>query len=188
LRNCRLPDNANVVLADTVGFIRHLPHELVAAFKSTLQEASESDLLMHVIDAHSEHRDDVMRDVNQVLVDIGADKISRLEVFNKIDLLENCNPRIDRDDIGKPIRVWLSAQTGEGVDLLLSTLGELLKPSRVIRTCRLRPEQGDIRAKLFSCAKIIAEHINDTGDTNLIFEIDNKNLGLLKNIKTEEVH
>jgi GTP-binding protein HflX len=188
LRNCRLPDNANVVLADTVGFIRHLPHELVAAFKSTLQEASEADLLMHVIDAHSEHRDDVMRDVNQVLVDIGADKISRLEVFNKIDLLENCNPRIDRDDSGKPIRVWLSAQTGEGVDLLLSTLGELLKPSRVIRTCRLRPEQGDIRAKLFSCAKIIAEHINDTGDTNLIFEIDNKNLGLLKNIKTEEVH
>ena len=187
LRNCRLSDNTNIVLADTVGFIRHLPHELVAAFKSTLQEASEADLLLHVIDAHSEHRDEVIQDVNHVLTDIGADKINRLEIFNKIDLLDNCNPRIDRDDTGKPVRVWISAHSGAGIDLLFSALNQLLKPSRVIRKCRLSPEQGDIRAKLFSCAKIIEEHINETGDTKLIFEIDPKNLGLLKNIETEEV-
>jgi GTPase len=187
LRNCHLPDNNEIVLADTVGFIRHLPHELVAAFKSTLQEASEADLLLHVIDAHSEHRDDNIRDVNQVLTEIGADKIRRLEVYNKIDLLETSAPRIDLDETGNPVRVWLSAHTGAGVELLLLALSQLLKPSRVIRKCWLRPDQADIRAKLFSCAKIIEEHINETGDTKLTFEIDNKNLGFLKAIEIEEV-
>ncbi len=186
LRACQLPNKGEVVLADTVGFIRHLPHELVASFKSTLQEAATSDLLLHVIDAQSENRDEIIAEVNRVLDEIGADKIKRIEVFNKIDLLSDRQPRIDRDESGNPVRIWLSAQTGIGIDLLLNVLAELFTPSKYKKICYLKPDQGDIRAKLFSCAKIIDEHINDSGGSDLIIEIDNKYLGLLRSVVTEE--
>ena len=175
------------VCADTVGFIRHLPHELVAAFKSTLQEASEADLLLHVIDAYSDDRDEIIVQVNNVLEDIEADKVRQLEVFNKIDLLDNIQPHIDRDDSGNPIRVWLSAETGEGVDLLFQVLAELFSVTKVKRRCYLRPDQGHIRAKLFTCAKIIDEHIDDFGENELVIEIDVRYLGLLKEVITEEI-
>jgi GTPase len=187
LRSCKLPNSTEIVLADTVGFIRHLPHELVAAFKSTLQEASEADLLLHVIDAHSEDRDEIITQVNQVLEEIEADKIRQLEVFNKIDLLENIEPHIDRDDAGIPLRVWLSAVTGVGVDLLNQALAELFSITKVKKRCWLLPDQNHVRAKLFSCAKIIDEHIDDSGANELIIEIDVRHLGLLKDVKTEDM-
>ena len=187
LRSCKLPNSTEIVLADTVGFIRHLPHELVAAFKSTLQEASEADLLLHVIDAHSEDRDEIINQVNRVLEEIEADKIKQLEVFNKIDLLDNIEPHIDRDDAGNPVRVWLSAETGAGVDLLFEALAELFSITKVRKRCWLQPDQGYVRAKLFSCAKLIDEHIDDSGANELIIEIDVRHLGLLKDVKTEEV-
>ena len=187
LRSCQLPNNSEIVIADTVGFIRHLPHELVAAFKSTLQEASEADLLLHVIDAYSEERDVIIEQVNQVLEDIDADKVRQVEVFNKIDLLENIQPHIDRDDEGNPIRVWLSAETGEGVELLYQVLAELFSNTKVKRRCYLRPDQGNIRAKLFTCAKIIDEHIDDFGMNEVLIDIDVRYLGLLKDVKNEEV-
>jgi GTPase len=187
LRNCRLPNNTDIVLADTVGFIRHLPHELVASFKSTLQEASEADLLLHVVDVNSENRDGIIKEVKQVLSEIGADDIRCIEVFNKIDLLENGQPKVDRDDEGNPIRVWLSAETGQGIDMLLAVLAEQFAPTKNRRKCYLRSDQGQIRAKLFTCAKIIDEHINDSGGSDLIIEIDNKYLGLLSAIQTEEI-
>jgi len=183
-----LPNSSEIVLADTVGFIRHLPHELVAAFKSTLQEASEADLLLHVIDANSDDRDEIIVQVNQVLEDIEADKIRQLEVFNKIDLLDNIQPHIDRDDSGNPVRVWLSAETGDGVDLLYQVLAELFSIAKVKRRCYLQPDQGNIRAKLFTCAKIIDEHIDDSGASELVIEIDVRHLGLLKEVKTEEIN
>ncbi|GAB6139836.1 GTPase HflX [Methylosoma difficile] len=187
LRNCRLSNNNDVVLADTVGFIRHLPHELVAAFKSTLQEASDADLLLHVIDAHSDDRDDIMVQVNKVLTDINADKIRQIEVFNKIDLLDNIKPHIDRDDQGNPIRVWLSAATGAGLELLLQALAEVFTNNKVRKRCHLTASQGDIRGKLFSCTKIIDEHIDDQGGCQLDIEIDVKHLGLLKNVHCEDL-
>jgi GTP-binding protein HflX len=187
LRSCSLPGNGAIVLADTVGFIRHLPHELVAAFKSTLQEASSADLLLHVIDASCEDRDEIINQVNQVLEDIEADKIRQLEVFNKIDLLANIQPHIDRDDSGNALRVWLSAETGAGVDLLYQVLAELFSTAKVKRRCRLQPGQGNIRAKLFTCAKIIHEHIDDFGASDLVIEIDVKHLGLLKSVENEAV-
>ncbi|WP_411727309.1 ribosome rescue GTPase HflX [Methyloglobulus sp.] len=187
LRSCRLPNNTDCVLADTVGFIRHLPHELVASFKSTLQEVSEADLLLHVVDVHSENRDGIIVEVNHVLGEIGADKIKCIEVFNKIDLLDARRPKIDRDELGNPLRVWLSAETGQGIDLLLNVLAEQFANSKNKKKCYLRPDQGQIRAKLFTCAKIIDEHINDSGGSDLIIEIDNKYLGLLKAIETEEM-
>jgi len=187
LRNCKLPNSSEIVLADTVGFIRHLPHELVAAFKSTLQEASEADLLLHVIDANSEDRDDTIDQVNQVLEDIDAGEIRQLQVFNKIDLLPDLQPRIERDDVGNPVRVWLSAETGVGVDLLYQALAEIFSNTKVNIKCFLQPNQGDIRAKLFACAKIISEKTDDFGACELVIEIDTKYLGLLKSVETERI-
>jgi len=187
LRNCRLSNSSEIVLADTVGFIRHLPHELVAAFKSTLQEASEADLLLHVIDASSDDRAETIYQVNQVLDDIDADEVRQLEVFNKIDLLDGIQPRIERDDAGNPVRVWLSAETGAGVDLLFQALAEIFSNTKVQRRCYLQPDQGDIRAKLFACAKIISEKTDDFGGCELIVEIDTKYLGLLKSVEIEEI-
>ncbi|MDD5411967.1 MAG: GTPase HflX [Methylobacter sp.] len=187
LRNCQLPNSTEIVLADTVGFIRHLPHELVAAFKSTLQEASEADLLLHVIDANAEDRDETINQVNQVLEDIEADEIRQLEIFNKIDLLGEISPKIDRDDTGNPIRVWLSAETGEGVELLYQALAEIFSNTKVKRRCYLQPDQGDIRAKLSAYANIIDEQIDDLGACELVIEIDAKHLGLLRTVETAEI-
>lgn len=185
LRNCRLPNNSEIVLADTVGFIRHLPHELVAAFKSTLQEASEADLLLHVIDAHAEDRDDTIVEVNQVLREIGAEKIRQLEVYNKIDLLEGSRSRIDRDETGKPTRVWLSAITGEGENLLLQALAELFSVRKIRMRCLFRPEQGDIRAKIYAYATIIEEQVGEDGISEMIIEIDPKHSGFLESARIE---
>lgn len=187
LRNCKLPNSSEIVLVDTVGFIRHLPHELVAAFKSTLQEASEADLLLHVIDASSDDRAETIYQVNQVLEDIDANEVRQLEVFNKVDLLDGIQPRIERDDVGNPVRVWLSAETGAGVDLLYQALAEIFSNTKIKRTCHLRPDQGDIRAKLFACAKIISEETDDLGGCELVVEIDTKYLGLLKSVEVEQI-
>ena len=187
LRSCQLPNSSEIVLADTVGFIRHLPHELVAAFKSTLQEASEADLLLHVIDSHSDEREEIITQVNQVLADINADKIRQIEVYNKIDLLDGIAPHINRDEHGNPVRVWLSAESGEGVELLSQVLAELFSVTKVQKRCYLRPDQGNIRAKLFTCAKIIDEHIDDFGANALLIEIDVRHLGLLKDVQTSDV-
>ncbi|HEY8158551.1 MAG TPA: ribosome rescue GTPase HflX [Methylobacter sp.] len=187
LRNCKLPNNSEIVLADTVGFIRHLPHELVAAFKSTLQEATEADLLLHVIDASSEDRAETIYQVKQVLEDIKANEVRQLEVFNKIDLLADISPRIERDDVGNPVRVWLSAETGAGVDLLYQALAEIFSNTKVKIKCYLQPDQGDIRAKLFACAKIISEKTDDFGACELVIEIDTKYLGVLKSVESEKI-
>jgi len=187
LRLCSLENGSDVVLADTVGFIRHLPHELVAAFRSTLQEASEADLLLHVIDANADDRDETITQVNEVLNSIDASEINQLQVFNKIDLLESVQPHIDRDETGKPVRVWLSAHTGAGVELLYQALSELFASTKVKRRCYLSAAQGNVRAKLFDFSKIIHEEIDENGHWDITIEIDKKYLGLLKSVKTEKI-
>jgi GTP-binding protein HflX len=124
LRRLNLPGGEPIVLADTVGFIRHLPHDLVAAFRSTLEETREASLLLHVLDASHERRHDNIGQVNNVLTEIGADEVPQIEVFNKIDQVPATSPKLERDAEGRPVRVWLSARTGEGVDLLLRALVE----------------------------------------------------------------
>ncbi len=124
LRRVELPNTEAIVLADTVGFIRHLPHDLVAAFRSTLEETCEAALLLHVIDASNENRHGCIQQVNEVLKEIGADEIPRIEVYNKIDRLSDCAPHIDRDADGRVQRVWVSAATGAGMDLLRQVLAE----------------------------------------------------------------
>ncbi|MEW8257132.1 MAG: ribosome rescue GTPase HflX, partial [Candidatus Thiodiazotropha taylori] len=146
LRRLDLEREGPVVLADTVGFISHLPHDLVAAFKSTLQETTDASLLLHVIDAASHQRATCITEVNEVLQQIGADKVHQIEVFNKIDLLEEFEPRIDRDENGMITRIWLSAQTGEGCDLLLQGLAEYYRKNHVRQKLRLNPENGRLHA------------------------------------------
>ena len=116
-------DGGSVVLSDTVGFIKHLPHTLVAAFRATLEEAVAADLLLHVVDASSPSRDQQIDEVNKVLAEIGADHIPQLMVLNTIDV-NGLAPGLERDEYGRIGRIWVSARTGEGFDLLREALAE----------------------------------------------------------------
>jgi len=112
-----------IVVSDTVGFIRHLPHSLVAAFRSTLEETTHADMLLHVVDANNANRDDQIAEVNKVLAEIGAEDIPQVLVYNKIDLLD-VPPSMQRDDYGRIIGVFLSAKSGAGLDGLRVALME----------------------------------------------------------------
>jgi GTPase len=131
-RRVHLDSGAAVVLSDTVGFIRHLPHSLVAAFRATLEETAHADLLLHVVDGSSPDREAQIDAVNEVLKEIGGDTTPQVLVYNKIDLT-SLDPRVVRNECGKIARVWLSAQTGTGVDLARLALEEYaadaLRPS-----------------------------------------------------------
>lgn len=124
LRRLKLLDTHSLIMADTVGFIRQLPHDLVESFSSTLEETRDAALLLHVVDAAAPDRDELMEHVNEVLEQIGADEVPQVIVCNKIDKLDSHQARLDRDEDGKITRVWLSARTGEGVDLLRQVLKE----------------------------------------------------------------
>lgn len=163
LRRIVMPDAGPVVLADTVGFIRHLPHKLVEAFRATLQEASEATLLVHVIDAADEARDENTEQVNLVLEEIGADKIPRLLVYNKIDCLPGYEPRIERDDQGVPERVWVSAVNGQGLDLLQQAIGERLSDDMFNEQITLGPDEGRLRAALYQQSAVLNESVDETG-------------------------
>ncbi len=113
----------NIVMSDTVGFIRDLPHSLVDAFHATLETATDADLLLHIVDSASHARDEQMAEVNKVLGEIGADQLRQLIVWNKIDLTE-AQPGVERDEYGNIARVRVSARTGEGLDLLRESLAE----------------------------------------------------------------
>jgi GTP-binding protein HflX len=150
------------VLADTVGFIRELPHDLVAAFRATLAEAREADLLLHVSDAADDEREQLHRVVNKVLQEIDAGDLPQLQVMNKIDLA-GLEPRIDRDGDGRPYRVWLSAATGAGVDLLHQALGELLGGDRVQSSLHLPLSAGRLHARLKASGAIAEETVDEHG-------------------------
>ena len=170
LRRVTLPEGEELVLADTVGFISKLPHELVAAFRSTLQETVEASLLIHVIDAASHRRAENIAEVEDVLGQIGALEVPRLEVFNKIDLLEDPRPRLERDDDGQAVRVWCSAVTGEGIDLLLQALQERFRQEHVRRQIHLRAEEGRLRALLHEKGHVVRIRDLDNGDCELEVE------------------
>jgi GTP-binding protein HflX len=161
-----LPGIDSVVLADTVGFIRHLPHDLVEAFRSTLEETSEANLLLHVIDASDEEHTNYIAQVNRVLEQVGADSVPQIQVYNKIDLTEN-KARIDRDDEGKVWRVWVSANTGEGVDLLREALAERLTEDLVRGWLRISASDGRIRAQLYELGAVVSESREENGGSLL---------------------
>jgi GTP-binding protein HflX len=166
VRRLNLPDARYVLLADTVGFVRELPHELVAAFRSTLQEARESTLLLHVIDAADPNRSERIAQVNQVLAEVGAADLPQIEVFNKADLLYE-QPRAEINEQGGVRRVWLSAHTGSGTDLLVDAIGRSLGPELVHRHIVLRPDEGRARARFFAAGAVVNERILPDGVTDL---------------------
>ncbi|MGM3386247.1 GTPase HflX [Stutzerimonas stutzeri] len=167
LRRLELSDLGPVVLADTVGFIRHLPHKLVESFRATLEESSNADLLLHVIDAHEPERDQQIEQVLAVLTEIGANELPLLEVYNKVDLLEGIEPQIQRNADGVPQRVWVSAQQGLGLDLLQQAIAELLGDDLFVGTLRLPQQLGRLRAKLFELGAVQAEAHDEEGGSLL---------------------
>jgi len=129
-RKIYLPQVGEVVLSDTVGFITRLPHDLVAAFRATLEATAEADLLLHVIDSSSPGRERQIEAVEKVLQEIGADAVPQLRVYNKLDLT-GVAPGVARDEYGKLRSVYVSAQTGAGLELLREALSEILGAGRV---------------------------------------------------------
>ena len=173
VRRIALPGGA-AMLADTVGFVRDLPHDLVAAFRSTLSEAREADLLLHVVDAADPHRDERIAQVDEVLEEIGAGDIPQLLVFNKIDRIEGAEPRHDRamteDEIGQGLeetareRVWLSARDGLGLDVLRDALVLRLGLRRLVGSLALPARAGRLRARLYALDAVRREvHTDDGG-------------------------
>ena len=179
LRRLELNDFGPVVLADTVGFIRHLPHKLVEAFRATLEESSNSDLLLHVIDAHEPERDQQIEQVMAVLGEIGANELPILEVYNKIDMIESVEPQIQRDADGKPVRVWLSAREGKGLELLRQALAELLGDDLFVGTLRLPQKLGRLRAQFFELNAVQSEEHDEVGDTLLAVRLPRVELNRL---------
>ncbi|MCX8650240.1 GTPase HflX [Gilliamella sp. B2776] len=167
LRRITVDDVGEVVLADTVGFIRHLPHDLIAAFKATLLETQEAALLLHVIDAADPNMLENIHAVEEVLFEIDAHDIPTLLVMNKIDLIEGREPSIDRNEEGIPIRVWISAQNGLGLDLLFIALKERL--AKQIQVCQLNlpAHLAKLRSRFYQLNAVEREFINDDGSFRL---------------------
>lgn len=167
IRRLSLPTGEPVLLADTVGFIRDLPHDLVAAFRATLEEAREADLLLHVIDSADPERIARIQQVRDVLTEIGADDVPFLQVFNKIDLREGELPRIERDEQGRPARIFVSARENRGLDMLRQAIAELLRPDAAERLLVLPPRAARLRARLFALRAIREEKLDEAGNCHL---------------------
>ena len=170
MRRLSLGPSAHAVLADTVGFIRDLPVTLVDAFKATLEEIAEADLILHVIDAVTfDQTDELRREVNAVLAEIGAGEVATLEVLNKVDLIEERRPTT-------PGRVWVSAQTGEGLDELKQEIAARLGLTAVPVAVELRPQDGRLRAWLYRHADVDHEDVFDDGRMRLCVRLDQAHL------------
>ena len=179
LRRLDLPGAEPIVLADTVGFVSRLPHELVAAFRSTLRETCEASLLLHVIDAGHPDRDNIIAQVDAVLTEIGAAEVPCLQIFNKIDLTGE-PPRLERDAEGQPRAVWLSAASGTGTDLLIAALAERLRGETMHGWLCLPPAAARLRARLFSLDAVVDERIGPAGEWLIEVRTSRGNMDLLR--------
>jgi len=178
LRRVNLPDQQSIVLADTVGFIRDLPHDLVAAFRATLQETIEADLILHVIDSSDEQRDFYREQVNNIIHELGAEDIPQIEVMNKIDLTE-LSAHFDIKHNELPARVWLSSLTGEGLDVLCKQLANVFSSDIFKGRLRLHPALARFRANLYEYDAIGGEVISDSGEYLLEISIQRHRLDLM---------
>ncbi|MEY8264071.1 MAG: ribosome rescue GTPase HflX, partial [Bermanella sp.] len=176
LRRMKVAGLGEVVLVDTVGFIRHLPHKLVEAFKATLQETREADLLLHVIDGADDDRQANMEQVEIVLDEIEALDRPTLQVFNKIDLLPGQSPRIDRDESGLPWRVWVSAKNDQGMELVSQAIGELLSQTLFEDVLELTPKDGQLRSLLYAQQAVINETVSENGNIMMDVRLEKDDL------------
>lgn len=185
-RQVEITPGQRVILSDTVGFIRHLPHDLVAAFKATLQESRQADILLHIIDASDIRKEDNIEQVYGVLESIGAGDVPVIEVFNKIDQLEQVTPKVEGSALSDGTqlaenskgsnevlnRVWCSAKTGEGVELVLQTIGQQLEIDWLDLKLLILPPNLDIRSELYNLHVITGEKVNDDGSMDVDIKID----------------
>lgn len=162
-RALKLAQTGEAILVDTVGFISRLPHELIAAFKSTLQESVEADLLLEIVDCADPESVYKAREVGKVLDEIGAGNVPKIQVFNKIDLLENVEPHVLKNDIGEVVSVWVSAHKEQGLDALLSAISTRFQETHVKARLVLSPQYGKLRAQLFEIDAVIQELIDEEG-------------------------
>ena len=166
-------DNGNdIILTDTVGFIRDLPHELIESFKATLDEVKEADLLIHIIDVDQEQRQQRIDEVNQVISMIGASHVAQIEVYNKIDMHSAQKRRIEISENNKITRIWLSSRTGEGVDLLLEAMNRYLNKHKRPHYINIPVSAGQLRAKLFDIGAVKQENIDDMGGWIMKVELE----------------
>ncbi len=178
VRRVELPGSQIAVLADTVGFIRDLPHELVAAFRSTLQEARDAALLIHVIDASDPQRLERIEQVNEVLRSIGAGDIPQIEVFNKIDRI-GALPRLERSAGGHRSRVWVAAAPGIGLDLARAALASALWPHLERAILNLDLQAASVRSRLYAEHRVRGERVRDDGGWEIEVEMTSRQLAAL---------
>jgi GTPase len=185
VRRITLPGGTPVVAADTVGFIRELPHELVAAFQSTLTEAREATLLLHVVDASDPRRDDHIAQVDSVLTEIGAAEIPQVIVYNKIDRLgfepggPMGPPRVDRDAEGRATAVWISAERRLGLDLLTGAIAERIARFARLARVHVPAAAGALRSRLYAAKAVREERSADDGSIELLVELPDVELLVL---------
>jgi GTP-binding protein HflX len=173
---------SSVLMSDTVGFIRELPHELVAAFRSTLEETLSASLVVHVIDAADPDRLQQQSVVEEVLDDIGAGELPMLKVFNKVDLTER-GPGLERDADGRITAVWLSAEGGEGLDDFAAALSERLAEGRIRREIHVPVEGQRLRSRLFDLGVVVDERIEDDGSSRLEVDLDERDARKLARLR-----
>ncbi len=161
MRKIELPGAATAILVDTVGFIRDLPHQLIEAFRATLEETKEADLLLHVIDIADPHWRDMAFAVQQVLTEIGVIDIPTIQVFNKIDLQEEWHPKIDQQE--DACKVWVSAKSGAGLDLLREAIAIQLQGKIHEEVLFIKPSEAKLRAKLYQLDAVLQETPADEG-------------------------
>ncbi|MFC3908355.1 ribosome rescue GTPase HflX [Legionella dresdenensis] len=169
MRKLDLPGSSAVILADTVGFIRDLPHQLVEAFRATLEETQEADLLLHVIDISDPHWRENVAAVQQVLAELAVDDIPMIQVFNKIDQQEGWQPRLDQQD--DSCKVWLSAQNGAGLDLLQEAIATALHGAVVKKEIYVAVDQAKLRARLYALGAVLTEQVDDQGGWQMTIKL-----------------
>ncbi len=175
VRRCELASGRAVVLSDTVGFIRHIPHDLIASFRATLEETRESDVLIHVIDCNDDEREARIAQVNAVLDEIGAGQIPQVLIYNKIDR-DELAPRMDYDAATQRFSIWLSAQTGSGLGLLHEVLDRYARGDAARHELHLPPTAGKLRAELFELGAVRHEQGADDGGWLLAVDLDSYHL------------
>jgi GTP-binding protein HflX len=178
VRQMKLDGVGTLVLADTVGFVRELPHELVAAFRSTLQEAREADLLLHVVDAGDPARHERIEQVQSVLTGIGAGERRQLLVFNKIDLIDE-GARVLLGPDGLPAQAWVSATTGAGLAELGAAIARAVRPHQTRCTVHLSLQAAAVRSALYGRDAVRAERQQDDGGWELEIELDSTEIAKL---------
>jgi GTP-binding protein HflX len=169
MRALSLPGSSSAILADTVGFIQDLPHHLVEAFRATLEETQQADLLVHVIDISDPHWRDTVSSVQQVLDELGASEIPTIQVFNKIDLKEGWEAKIDYNQ--EWCKVWLSAVTGTGLDLLKEAISTQLHGEILTEKVVLKPTEAKLRAQLYELGAVLHESLSEEGEWLLTIRV-----------------